>query len=107
MLLSLQQLTIIYKLLPPPGSEPGSLGAVSRCLIHYDAPLSTLFSVSVRSFGTENRRTDHPVAPGDATDSRIIFKFSEIEYFEYPKPIIPEGLPHGHGHVTVQVGIFF
>ena len=73
----------------------------------FDAPLSTLFSVSVRSFGTENRRTAHPVAPGDATYSRIIFKFSEIESFEYPKPIIPEGLPHGHGPVIVQVGAMF
>ncbi len=62
---------------------------------------------SVKSFGTEDRPTEHPVAPRDDVYEYIIFKASDIKDLmvcETPKPVpqLCPGLPYDPAIVSVS-----
>ena len=63
---------------------------------------------SVRSFGTENRPTERPVAPRDEVYEYIIFRGSDIKDIkvcEPPKPLptLQGGLPNDPAIIQVQI----
>ena len=49
-------------------------------LFAFDTDGSSLTLANVRSFGTEDRATDRPVAPRDYMYHYIIFRGSEIQF---------------------------
>ena len=66
--------------------------------------------VLVRSFGTEDRPTDRPVAPRDEVYEYIIFRGSDIKDIRVcqppkPQPVLQGGLPNDPA--IVQVCSFF
>ena len=65
----------------------------------------------VRSFGTENRPTERPVAPRDEVYEYIIFRGSDIKDIkvcEPPKPLptLQGGLPNDPAIIQVQLKIY-
>ena len=77
-------------------------------------PISTFYnnlsSCSVRSFGTEDRPTDRPVAPRDEVYEYIIFRGSDIKDIrvcEPPKPqaTLQGGLPNDPAIVKVCLSV--
>ncbi len=69
------------------------------------------FPLSVRSFGTENRPTDRPVAPRDEVYEYIIFRGSDIKDIRFveppkPQPTLQGGLPNDPAILQVQNGTF-
>ena len=65
-------------------------------------------NISVRSFGTENRPTERPVAPRDEVYEYIIFRGSDIKDIkvcEPPKPLptLQGGLPNDPAIIQVQI----
>lgn len=69
-------------------------------------PMLTIFPVSVRSFGTEDRPTDRPVAPRDEVYEYIIFRGSDIKDIRVcqppkPQPTLQGGLPNDPAIVQV------
>ena len=68
-----------------------------HCIIHHFA---------VRSFGTEDRPTDRPVAPRDEIYEYIIFRGSDIKDIRVchppkPQPTLQGGLPNDPAIVQV------
>lgn len=67
-----------------------------------------IFLISVRSFGTEGRPTDRPVAPRDEVYEYIIFRASDIKDLHVCEP--PKShhtLPHDPAIVQVQLKFAF
>ena len=69
--------------------------------------LTPKLSFSVRSFGTEDRPTDRPVAPRDEIYEYIIFRGSDIKDIRVcaapkPQPTLEGGLPNDPAIVQVD-----
>ena len=65
------------------------------------------FLFSVRSFGTEDRPTDRPVAPRDEVYEYIIFRGTDIKDIRVcqppkPQPTLEGGLPNDPAIVQVR-----
>ncbi len=81
-------------------------------IVEIDEKLLTnsAFIITVRSFGTEDRHTDHPVAPRDETYNYIIFRgsdISDLHVSEAPKQ--PQQQPQSalaHDPAILQVSCF-
>ncbi len=69
--------------------------------------MSSWFPLAVRSFGTENRPTDRPVAPRDEVYEYIIFRGSDIKDIRFveppkPQPTLQGGLPNDPAILQVR-----
>ena len=74
--------------------------------------LTPKLSFSVRSFGTEDRPTDRPVAPRDEIYEYIIFRGSDIKDIRVcaapkPQPTLEGGLPNDPAIVQVDNLMFW
>ena len=65
------------------------------------------FLFSVRSFGTEDRPTDRPVAPRDEVYEYIIFRGTDIKDIRVcqPPPTLKAGLPNDPAIVRLRVHV--
>ena len=68
--------------------------------------------LSVRSYGTEDRPTDRPVAPRDEPYEYIIFRGADIKDIRVcqppkPRPTLEGGLPNDPAIVQVRRLIFY
>ena len=83
-------------------------------MLHFSRHLNShqhqvnFFCTSVRSFGTENRPTERPVAPRDEVYEYIIFRgadIKDIKVCEPPKPLptLQGGLPNDPAIIQVLV----
>merc|ERR1719251_21623 len=79
------------------------ISLISKSEIRYEGILYTIDSTvalsKVRSFGTEDRPTDRPVAPRDEIYEYIIFRGSDIKDIRVcqppkPQPTLEGGLPN-------------
>ena len=81
-------------------------------MLHFSRHLNShqhqvnFFCTSVRSFGTENRPTERPVAPRDEVYEYIIFRgadIKDIKVCEPPKPLptLQGGLPNDPAIIQV------
>ena len=71
---------------------------------------SFLIIFSVRSFGTEDRPTDRPVAPRDEIYEYIIFRGTDIKDIRVcqppkPHPTLEGGLPNDPAIVQVRINL--
>ena len=78
-------------------------------LYTFDTKDSTIALSNVRSFGTEDRRTDHPVTPQDEIYEYIIFKVSDIKDIRIclppkPQPTREGGLPNDPAIIQQVLG---
>lgn len=90
------------------------ISLISKSEIRYEGILytvdqkeATIALAKVKSFGTEDRPTEHPVAPRDDVYEYIIFKASDIKDLmvcETPKPVpqLVSGLPYDPAIVSVS-----
>ena len=67
-----------------------------------------LIYLLVRSYGTEDRPTDRPVAPRDETYEYIIFRGADIKDIRVcqppkPQPTLEGGLPNDPAIVQVNI----
>ena len=93
------------------------ISLISKSEIRYEGILytidtkdSTVALSNVRSFGTEDRPTDHPVAPRDEVYEYIMFRGTDIKDFRVyqppkPQPTLEGGLPNDPA--IVQVSFFY
>lgn len=94
------------------------ISLISKSEIRYEGILYTLDSkestvalAKVRSFGTEDRPTDRPVAPRDEIYEYIIFRGSDIKDIRVcaapkPQPTLEGGLPNDPAIVQHSAGNF-
>lgn len=90
------------------------ISLISKSEIRYEGILYTVDTkesiialAKVRSFGTEDRPTEHPVPPRDEVYEYIIFKASDIKDLvvcETPKPVpsLAGGLPYDPAIVSIS-----
>lgn len=93
------------------------ISLISRSEIRYEGILytidtkeSTVALAKVRSYGTEDRPTDRPVAPRDETYEYIIFRGADIKDIRVcqppkPQPTLEGGLPNDPAIVQHSAGI--
>ena len=79
----------------------------ASCPTSVESPCNVFLCFAVRSFGTEDRPTDRPVAPRDEVYEYIIFRGSDIKDIRVcqppkPQPTLQGGLPNDPAIVQVS-----